>query len=107
MKIQHPDQTVDPDSGVFLETLSNIVKESGHCFTTHISSQLPSDKEGKSQIIVFEDGVMLEKGACIHDEIRNLGLGRYSHWEGSVLFCSSDNSNVLTNGRKYSIRLLK
>jgi hypothetical protein len=53
----------------------------------------------------------------LHDDIRALGGGRYSHWigsdqgtpdgvlESSLYFSASDNSDPNENGRRYSIRV--
>jgi len=38
-----------------------------------------------------------------HAEIRSAGHGRFSHWNGSVLFATSDSSNPNDNGRRYAL----
>ena len=38
-----------------------------------------------------------------HAEIRALGCGRYSHWDGKLRFSSTDNSDPRRNGRTYRI----
>ncbi len=55
--------------------------------------------------IVLEDGAPLPGPANVsHDDIRNLGNGRYSFWFGEVYFSASDNSDPRANGRSYSIQ---
>jgi|SRR5580658_76105 predicted O-methyltransferase YrrM len=69
-----------------------------------------------SPLRVLEDGVPLAQPHALHDEIRRLGCGRYSHWTfrggadrngaayREVLFSSSDNSDPNENGRCYTAR---
>jgi predicted O-methyltransferase YrrM len=69
-----------------------------------------------SSLIVLEDGIPLLQAHALHDEIRQLGAGRYSHWTfrggadrngaayREVLFSSSDNSDPNENGRRYTAR---
>ena len=73
--------------------------------------------EQRSRLVLFEDGRLLGPANSAHDEIRALGMGRYSHWTGStpltpdglvessLYFSASDNSNPNENGRRYSIRV--
>lgn len=56
----------------------------------------------RSRLMVFEDGKPLGLAHCLHDQIRNLGGGRFSHWGETVLFSASDNTNPATNGRSYA-----
>jgi predicted O-methyltransferase YrrM len=70
-----------------------------------------------SRLTIFEDGVALSQPHALHDEIRQLGAGRYSHWTfrggvdrngaayREVLFSTSDNSNPNDNGRCYTARI--
>jgi hypothetical protein len=41
----------------------------------------------------------------MHQDIRDLGRGRYSHWYDSLYFATRDNSDPNRNGRKYCLRL--
>lgn len=38
-----------------------------------------------------------------HEDVRELGAGRYSVWHGRLYFSASDNSSPLTNGRRYEL----
>jgi hypothetical protein len=50
---------------------------------------------------VFEDGLPLGPGHAMHDDIRVHGKGRFSHWDSSLYFSASDNSDPRHNGRLY------
>jgi hypothetical protein len=60
--------------------------------------------ERSSQLLLLENGAMLGPAHAIHDDIRSLGAGRYSHWGKSLYFSTADNSAPVTNGRHYSAR---
>jgi 2-polyprenyl-6-hydroxyphenyl methylase/3-demethylubiquinone-9 3-methyltransferase len=65
-----------------------------------------SDRPGddrRSPLFMFEDGHPLPKPHAVHDEIDQIGRGRYSHWEGSLYFSSSDGSDPNENGRDYRV----
>lgn len=82
--------------------------ENGHCW---IVPQLPGEtlmgdsaqQPSQSPYTLFEDGVPLPIGHCVHDDIRALGAGRYSHWGTSLYFSSSDNTDPRINGRTYEL----
>ncbi|OYD82351.1 hypothetical protein CHT98_21625 (plasmid) [Azospirillum brasilense] len=64
----------------------------------------PCDSQGAplaSTLRLFEDGREIGPAHALHAEIREHGRGRYSHWDGHVLFSASDDSSPLTNGRSY------
>lgn len=63
-----------------------------------------SSNPNASQLQLFEDGLELGAQNALHDDIRNLGGGRFSYWDGQLFFSSSDNSNPNENGRKYEVR---
>ncbi|MBI9034840.1 MAG: hypothetical protein JEZ03_10260 [Bacteroidales bacterium] len=56
-----------------------------------------------SKLVLLEDGTPLWYRHMIHDDIRKIGLGRYSHWNEGLIFSTSDNSDPNTNGRTYQI----
>lgn len=58
-----------------------------------------------SRLVVLEDGEALGPAHAIHDDIRRIGEGRYSHWKRGILFSTSDNTDPRTNGRQYSVGL--
>jgi pectate lyase len=57
-----------------------------------------------STIIICEEKKQLGPAHSAHDDIRTKGMGRYSHWNGSVIFSASDNSDPQTNMREYTVR---
>ena len=61
------------------------------------------DNITRSKLVLCEDGKPLGPPHSLHDDIRQKGLGRYSHWGKDVVFASSDNSNPNLNDRSYWI----
>lgn len=58
-----------------------------------------------SRLVLLEDGRPLGPAHAVHDEVRRLGAGRYSHWAGSLWFSTSDGSDPNANGRRYTVAL--
>jgi pectate lyase len=58
-----------------------------------------------STMRLFENGVELKPPHSIHQDIRDSGKGRFSHWGTSLIFSASDNTNPATNGRKYTFTM--
>ena len=81
--------------------LTDIHAEEGLCFVVKLPPQPVSDSEGLSRVRVFEDDVELGPAHCGHDEIRELGGGRFSHWGDNLYFSTSDDSDPRENGRRY------
>jgi hypothetical protein len=78
--------------------------ERGHCYVAPLGKALISDSNGRSRLKLFEDGRELPYPHSNHDDIREHGAGRYSHWGDAVFFSASDNSDPAKNGRRYSVR---
>jgi hypothetical protein len=63
----------------------------------------------QSPVVVCEKGRMLGRAHSRHDDIRDYGRGRFSHWtvdassSSGILFSTSDNSDPNTNGREYTV----
>jgi hypothetical protein len=77
----------------------------GHAFLSDLI--YPEDSNAwrnSSTLEIFEDGLRLGPAHALHSEIAALGSGRYSHWQGYLVFSSSDNTDPRSNGRIYSIR---
>ena len=74
-------------------------KEQGHC---HIAVLPPGVT--LSEYRLFEDERQLGPAQALHDDIRQLGSGRYSLWGRNVYFSASDNSDARYNGRSYVLR---
>ncbi|WP_145998623.1 hypothetical protein [Methyloterricola oryzae] len=67
-----------------------------------------SDEDGnstRSNLEILEDGTALGPSHSPHDEIRAQGGGRFSHWNGTVYFSASDDSDPRKNGRAYRVRV--
>lgn len=59
------------------------------------------DHPERSPLVVFENRLPLNSAHALHEDVRMLGHGRYSHWNNSLIFSTSDNSNPNLNGRVY------
>jgi FkbM family methyltransferase len=77
------------------------------CWVVQLEDFLPyADNEEhpySSTLLVYEDDKLLQPAHTIHEDIRNLGGGRYSHWNKVLYFSTSDGSDPNTNGRAYRI----
>lgn len=71
----------------------------------HIGDVVGSDT--RSTLFLFEDGQQLPYPHAVHDDIDQLGKGRFSHWEGNLLFSSSDCSDPNENNRNYQFLLAR
>jgi hypothetical protein len=88
----------------FKGDLVELIHEKGNCYVAPLPRKLISDSNGRSRLTLFEDGQELPYPHSSHDDIRELGAGRYSHWGDAVFFSSSDNIDPAKNGRRYSVR---
>lgn len=83
-----------------------IYEEPGHWGLADSNDTLATQVQ--STLRLFEDARQLGPAHSAHQEIRDIGLGRYSHFTSSDLlndtmrFSASDNSDPRTNGRTYS-----
>jgi len=84
--------------------LGDISHESGHCYQAPLPPRLMSDADIGSRLAIYEDGRPLGPGHAMHDDIRRLGEGRYSHWGAAILFSTRDNTDPRSNGRRYTVR---
>ena len=78
--------------------------EQNYCWLIKTPSWLNSDYENFSKLKIFENGIPLSHPHANHNDIRELGNGRYSHWGSAIFFSTSDNSDPNTNNRRYEIR---
>ena len=58
---------------------------------------------GRSPATLCEGNYQLGPGHTPHADIVANGLGRFSHYDGTVVFSSSDNTDPNLNGREYKI----
>ncbi|WP_439696889.1 polysaccharide lyase family 1 protein [Mucilaginibacter sp. AW1-7] len=85
--------------------LTGIKSDGGYAYKTTYPLSSSGDSNTAptvSTLRLFENGVELSPAHSLHDDIRNLGKGRFSHWGTSLYFSASDNTNPATNGRKYT-----
>ncbi len=68
----------------------------------HIDTCDSESDPRRSHLMLFEDGVPLGFGHVPRGHIRAYGKSRYCHWDGDLLFSTTDNSDPNTNGRTYS-----
>ena len=89
-------------SGQSLFHLTGFEPDGGFAVVAKLA--IPGDGEENphsSSLVLFEDGVVLGPPHAPHAAIRDLGLGRYSHWSNDIYFSSSDGSDPRANGRAY------
>lgn len=96
--------------GVSLVTLDVVTSASGFSYLASLPvGSPPGDSPAAptaSGLKLFEDGVPLGPAHSQHAHISEFGGGRFSHWGGSLLFSSSDNSDPRANGRCYQALLV-
>ena len=82
-------------------------QEIGLCWMVQLVKYLPiadnAEYPNRSTFLLYEDDKLLQPAHAIHEDIRNLGAGRYSHWNKVLYFSTSDGSDPNTNGREYRI----
>jgi MoaA/NifB/PqqE/SkfB family radical SAM enzyme len=80
-------------------------QETGHCFTSILSQKFLDAVAATDEVAeLHENGAPLPHSDAVHDDIRQLGEGRYSLWGNTLYFSSTDNSDARTNGRDYELR---
>ncbi|HMF10922.1 MAG TPA: methyltransferase domain-containing protein [Gemmataceae bacterium] len=79
--------------------------EGGDCYSAGLPALLRyADDESvshRSTLALYEDGLPLQQPHCSINAIRELGIGRYAHWEDRLYFSTTDNSDPNINGRDY------
>lgn len=84
--------------------LSVIEHENGLAFTARTHHPRLSAHHRPSPARILEDGRPLPGPAnATHDDVRQIGGGRFSFWYDFVYFSTPDNSDPRTNGRRYEI----
>jgi hypothetical protein len=88
-----------------------LVSDSGFAWAATKKFGTPADTRNapsRSTLRLFENDVPLGPAHSSHDDIRNIGQGRFSHWASTsssnekLRFSSSDNSDPRSNGRRYT-----
>src|SRR6187402_3532291 len=78
--------------------------QQGHAYAATIGLEARADNAqtpNRSTVVLLENGKRIGVPHSLHQDIGNLGAGRYSHWGDSLIFSSSDGSSPATNGRTY------
>ena len=90
-----------------LHDLHKAEHSAGYAYVARLPAAFPPgdtvDQPESSRACLLEDGVLLGPGHCAHETIADEGLGRFSHWNKTLVFSASDNSDPRTNGRRYSV----
>jgi 2-polyprenyl-3-methyl-5-hydroxy-6-metoxy-1,4-benzoquinol methylase len=85
-----------------------IVEQGGYCWAVKTSDLFGRgdtvEKPHHSQLQVFENDVPLGPRHSDHAAIRELGGGRFSHWDQWLYFSSSENLPPNRNARSYVLR---
>lgn len=84
-------------------TIQNAEPESGLCWIAQLPSGLLCDRDSVSMLELYEDGNKIGQAHCLHDEIREKGAARYSHWGDRLFFSTPDGTDPNTNGRTYEL----
>jgi uncharacterized repeat protein (TIGR01451 family) len=70
-----------------------------------INGDSTNDPVGSS-LLLYEDGVMIGPAHTPLDAIRVTGRGEYLHWQNTLYFSTSDNTDPRTNGRSYTFTVV-
>lgn len=81
----------------------SIRAETGLCFVAPLGTDWLSSHARRSPARLIEDGRDLGPGNSGHQQVRELGGGRFSVWHGNLYFASSDGTDPRRNGRRYEI----
>ena len=111
-RVERPVEREVEDPGRLPESLplqgSESEHEGGFAFRLDVASaEIPGDttrQPERSRYFLCEDSIVLGPAHSSHDAIRGTGAGAYSHWENSLYFSTSDNSDPRTNGRTYTLK---
>jgi pectate lyase len=107
-KAMVPEQRPTNPQQVVLSLESNQIQpEKGLAFAyqaPHLESEADTTGQStRSPYFLLEDGKPLAPAHAIHEDIRNNGKGRWSHWGKNIYFSSSDGSDPRQNNRKYTL----
>ncbi len=60
-----------------------------------------SEQPTSSPLLIYESARLTGRAHTLHQDIRTVGRGRFSHWYSSLYFSATDNTSPNTNGRAY------
>lgn len=108
VKVTVNNTTPPPTIGLPLN-ISDISPDQGFAFYLRQDFGTSADNAqntAQSKLKLYENGVLLTPAHSSHADIRNIGLGRYSHWDNgsfaALWFSTSDNTDPRTNGKTYT-----
>ncbi len=99
------------NTGILKGTLNNcqIRHEEGNCWSANFPELAKySDNPYslyRSSLQLFENGEKIGPAHSTYNSVRDIGKGRFFHWDNVVFFSTSDNSSPLTNGKLYTLNL--
>lgn len=107
-----PDPLVD---GALVDVTGGLAPQGfNYIFPQAFPYPLPGDTatlSRQSRARIYENRLQIERispeigpAHSIHEDIRRLGLGRFSHWGDSLYLSASNNTDPRTNGRVYTYR---
>ena len=97
IEVEYP---IPPDQIAFKEGHSYEYRLPNRLLRVRTDSQL--DKR-RAESALREDGKPIGPAHGNHRSIISIGMGKYSHWDSTLYFSTSDNSDPRTNGRHYSL----
>lgn len=87
--------------------VNQVIPDSGYSYYLSLfASGGDNLSTSTSNVIIYENGIPLGPAHSIHNTIRTVGNGAFSHWRNSLYFSASDNSDPRTNGRVYTYKVL-
>ena len=95
-------------AGRTVQTLRRpFARRAGHAWNAkipeHTATADDTTDPQRSRMMLFEDGMPVGFAHQTHSAIEQHGGGRYSHWQDSLVFSATDNSDPNTNGRTYAV----
>ena len=94
---------IEPVSGPFAPQQNRMWAISAPHLSAIADDASGSGANESSPVFVFEDDTQLPLPHSLHDDIRQTGAGRFSHWGEAVYFSTLDGSDPNGNGRRYSL----
>lgn len=91
------------------QAVKEIRAEKDNCYLIYVpqfgKQSDTDDNHENSTLILYEDDKPLGPPHTLHNDIREKGEGRYSHYHAWIFFSSSDNSDPRTNGKVYKFEI--
>jgi hypothetical protein len=102
----------DSSSAASEKLLPPFRHESGYCWSKPLRKEIAvlgdtQENSRSSPVVLQEQGKNLGPAHTNHEYIRSVGKGCFSHWNDTLYFSTSDNSNPNTNKCDYSLSFPK